>query len=937
MHIKKNIVSKFIFVFAMGIFTQTVQAQNGISIKGQVTDSSEKKQLQNASINILRAKDSILVGSARADKEGQFNLVAKSEGKYILMVTYPQYADYVDLIELSNGKELNLNTVYLNTKAHLLKEVIVKSTVSAIRIKGDTTEYRADSFHVSPNADVAELLKKMPGIQVNSKGEITAQGEKVNKVLVDGEEFFSDDPAVVTKSIRADIVDKIQVFDKKSDQAAFTGIDDGQKTKTINVQLKEDKKNGYFGKAEIGSDFKQYGNGKLMANAFKGKKKMAAFYTQDNTKFDALNWDESRNYGDGGNTNTEMNEDGGVMISFSSDGDVGDFTGLPQQKSAGLVFGNKWAKSSTNNSAQYQNLIINALGSSYNKTILPDSSFTNITSNKQYSDKKKYKINSINEWGTDTTGLFKLTVKAADVLKNSSTDYSGKTYGETGHIINQSNRITAINEDDKTLATTLSYRQKFAKKGRTISFVSDMNFNDKAQDGSLLSNNQYFNYGGTIIKKDSADQLKKNKQNTSAINSNVVYTEPLGKKTFLIFKYALNIGKNDAERLSFDNTGNPSLSAKPIYSKVIDSLSNHFIFNTINNAGSLNYRFVDKKVNWVLGSGFGTANYQLQDLARNTTRSIAYNNFIPSFVFNYNPKQQRRVTLNYTGKTINPTLLEIQPIIDNSDPLNVNIGNANLQQGFTNRISVNANDFKVLKSRYMYFNASYSNTDNDISNSSNVDALGRRVNQYINVQGNYSYEGSMYYGMDVYKGLQFGVNLSGGFNRYVNKVNGVRNVNDNKSMTYQVNFSFWGDKAVNFYLNMSARDNSTLSSIRPGSATNYWTYQINGNTELKFKKIKTYFNLNIDASLYQKSKVFPNQTDVFILSPSIRKVLGKTDSWELKMYVFDLLNQNTNIQRNISSNFISETNNNGLKRYTVFSLIYNFSKNGKPANMGFSN
>jgi hypothetical protein len=928
-------LNKMFFVFLFGFFALSGTAQQSFTIKGQVSDSVEKKKLQNASINILRAKDSILMSSARADKDGQFNIVAKAEGKYILMVTYPQYADYVDRIELTNGQDLNLNSIYLNTKAHLLKEVIVRNTVSAIRIKGDTTEYKADSFYVSPNADVAELLKKMPGIQVNSKGEITAQGEKVNKVLVDGEEFFSDDPAVVTKNIRADIVDKIQVFDKKSDQASFTGIDDGQKTKTINVQLKEDKKNGYFGKADIGSDFKQYGNGKLMANAFKGKKKMAAFFTQDNTKFEALNWDETRNYSDGGNTNMEVGDDGGVSMYFSSEGDFGDNIGLPQQQSAGLVFGNKWAKSSTNNTAQYQSLIVNALGNNYSKTILPDSSFTNITSNKQNSDRKKYKLNSINEWGTDTTGLFKLTVKAADVLKNSATDYDGKTYGESGQIINQSNRISSLNEDDKTLASTLSFRQKFAKKGRTISFVSDLNFNDKTQDGALIANNQFFNFDGTIVKKDSADQLKKNKQNTSAINTNIVYTEPLGKKSFLIFKYGLNIGKNDAERLSFDNTGNTSISAKPIYSNIIDSLSNHFIFNTINNAGSINYRFVDKKINWVAGSGFGTANYQLDDLGRNTRRSIAFNNFIPSFNFNYNPKQQRRLRFDYSGKTINPTLLQMQPIIDNSDPLNVNIGNANLQQGFTNSINLSANDFKVLKSRYVFLDVNYSNTDNAISNSSTVDALGRRVNQYVNVQGNYSYRGNLYYGMDVYKGLQFGLNMTGGFNRYVNRVNEIRNVNDNTNISYGLNFSYWGEKSVNFYLNVSANDNRTVSSIRSGSATNYWTYQINGNTQFKFKKIKTYIDLNIDANVYQKSAVFPDQRNVFILSPTIRKVLGKSDSWEVKMYVFDMLNQNTYIQRNISSNFISESSNNGIRRYTMFSLIYNFSKNGKPSNMGF--
>jgi hypothetical protein len=913
----------------MSFMCSSIKAQDIAQIKGQILDSTEHKVLANASISILNARDSILSATVRSEKDGSFTLPVKVTGSYIFMVTYPQYADYIDKIDLSNGKEVNLNTIYLNTKAHLLKEVIIRSSVSAIRIKGDTTEYKADSFKVTPNADVQELLKKMPGIQVNSKGEITAQGEKVNKVLVDGEEFFSDDPAVVTKNLRADVVDKIQVFDKKSDQAAFTGIDDGQKTKTINVQLKEDKKNGYFGKAEIGSNFGQYGNGKLMANAFKGKKKMAAFFTQDNTRFDALNWDESRNYSDGGNTTTEMNDDGGIMISFSGEGDYGDNVGLPNQKSAGLVFGNKWAKASTNNSAQFQNLIVNGIGSNYSKTILPDSSFTNLTSNIQYSDKKKYKINSTDEWGADSTGLFKIIMKAADVLKDGTTDYTGKTLGESGHTINESTRLSTLKEDDKTLATTLSYRLKFRKKGRTISLLSDMNFNDKAQDGGLISNNTYFNYNGTVLKMDSLNQLKRNKQNTSSINSNMVYTEPIGKKTFLIFKYALNLGKNDAERISYDNRNSNTNT------NIIDSLSNHFIFNTINNAGSINYRFVDKKYNWVLGSGFGLANYQMNDIAKNTSRSVAYNNFIPSFTFNYNPKQQRRLQFDYSGRTINPTLLQIQPIIDNSDPLNVNIGNTTLRQGFTNRVSMNASDFKVLKSRYMFFRAEYATTDNAISNSSVVDALGRRTNQYINVQGNYYYNANLYYGMDIYKGLQFGLGLNANFSRYVNKVNGIRNVNDNTSIGYNANLSFWGEKWYNFYLNFNANNNTTVSSIRPGSSTNYWSYSINGRPELKFKKIKTYFDMNIEANVYQKSAAFPGQKDIYIISPSIRKVLGKSDSWELKLYVFDMLNQNTNIQRSITSNFISETSNNGVKRYFMFSLIYNFSKNGKPSNMGF--
>ena len=208
------------------------------SIKGVLIDSSEKKPLVNATVNIIRDKDSILLTSTRTNKSGAFQFSAVPLGKIIVMISYPKYADYIDKLELSSTQELDLKTIYLQTKAMLLQEIIIQRNISAIRIKGDTTEYKADSFRVTPNADVQELLKKMPGIQVNAKGEITAQGEKVNKVLVDGEEFFSDDPAVVTKNLRADAINKVQVFDKKSDQATFTGIDDGQTSKTINLELK---------------------------------------------------------------------------------------------------------------------------------------------------------------------------------------------------------------------------------------------------------------------------------------------------------------------------------------------------------------------------------------------------------------------------------------------------------------------------------------------------------------------------------------------------------------------------------------------------------------------------------------------------------------------------------------------------------------------------
>jgi hypothetical protein len=908
---------KYVAFVLLTLVSFNVSAQ-GFILKGTVRDTVDKKVLKNASIVLLNLKDSVLYKTTRTQDDGHFDLSDVDKGSYILMIAYPQYADYLEKIELNES--IDLKIIPLNTKVHLLKEVIIKNTVSAIRVKGDTTEYKADSFRVTPNADVQELLKKMPGFQVNSKGEITTQGEKVNKVLVDGEEFFSDDPAVVTKNLRADAVDKVQVFDKKSDQAAFTGIDDGQTSKTINLQLKEDKKNGHYGKFEVGSNLDKYSNGKALINAFKGKKKFAGYLTTDNTKFEGLNWEEQRNYSDGGNSVTTIGDDGSMSIFFSSGGDDFDEQiGLPNQQSGGLVLANKWGNTSTNNTGQYQRLQSDAKGTSYTKTILSNSILNNNTTNDQALDKRKYRFNTINEWGTDSTGLFKITFKAANTLKDASADYSGLTTNDFGTKINQTERQTSLSEDDKLIVSNLSYRKKFAKKGRTISVLSDLNFNDKAQDATLISENIFFDAANSPTFIEKVDQIKANQQTTSSIASNMVYTEPLSEKSFLIFKYGLTVAKNDAERVTSNNNG-----------AIIDSLSNHFVFNTVNNSGSLSYRYVAKKVNFIIGSGVGTANYQLNDLELGTNRGINFTNFIPSASLNFNPKQQRKVRFNYNGNTTNPTLQQIQPIIDNSDPLNIAVGNANLQQGFSNKFSFNASDYKVLKSRSISLNANYTATNNAITNSSQVDANGRTIRKFVNVDGIFNYNINIGYGLDVYKGVNLGLRTGKNFNRYINFVNDVKNINDNNGTEYTLNLNYWSDTWFNFYWQISATNNQSTSSIRANITTKFWSYSSYGNFNFNFKKAKTYISIENEINVYQKSAAFPDQRNIYLVSPSIRKVIGKKDQFELKLFAFDIFNQNNYVRRNISSNFISETTNNGIRRYFLLGFVYNFSKNSKP-------
>ncbi|HUQ64702.1 MAG TPA: carboxypeptidase-like regulatory domain-containing protein, partial [Flavitalea sp.] len=242
-------------------------------ISGSVIDTSENKPLHNAVVSVIRPSDSILISFVRTKADGSFSISNLKSYNNIILITYPGYADFLDYTKDSSKTAFVFGNIPLTQRSQLLETVIIKQQIAAIRMKGDTLEYRADSFAVREGAAVEELLKRLPGITVNRNGEITAQGQKVNKVLVDGEEFFSDDPAVVIKNLQADAVKEVQVFDKKSEQADFSGIDDGKRSKTINLTLKDNKKKGYFVKTTAGGGTNETFDNDIMMNAFKGARK----------------------------------------------------------------------------------------------------------------------------------------------------------------------------------------------------------------------------------------------------------------------------------------------------------------------------------------------------------------------------------------------------------------------------------------------------------------------------------------------------------------------------------------------------------------------------------------------------------------------------------------------------------------------------------------
>lgn len=906
---------------------QSFSQQNRIS--GYITDTSSGKKLGQAVVSLIRTQDSILSKFTRTNDEGFFELKNIPQGKYTFMISYPGYAEYVDEMDINDDAVLT-KTVTIIPRSKLLEEIIIQQKVSAIRIKGDTTEYKADSFHVGGNANVQELLKRLPGLQVNAKGEITVQGQKVEKILVDGEEFFSDDPAVVTQSLRANIVDKVQVFDKKSEQAEFTGVDDGQKTKTINLELKEDKKKGYFGKIEAGSDFDRYRSAKAMINSFQKKQKIAAYITHNNITFEGLNWTEQRNYGSSGN-NMEITEGGGMMIWNEGD-DFSYGQGLPTSTTGGASYLNKWNKDKHTVSGGYQfnDQHVTGRNGSFTQTLLKGSGFNSNTTEVFNSSRRRNKLNTQYEWKIDSSSTLKLKLMGSFVNNSKLSDYSGDTYTIDNLPVNSTKRTTTNTGENKDFTSEISFRKRLKKAGRTISYTGNWSNNLKNGDGFLFSEIDFYDKQGQFLRRDNIDQKKTNDVNQQYFQNSLIYTEPLTKKWNLELTYRNSFSRNNAEGNTLEQ------DSEQHYTKIVDSLSNHFLFRVSDHTGGVSLRFAGKKITSSFGTSLGRSSFGLEELRKSLDQSIAYTNLLPRASIRFSPRKQKSFSLGYNGRTENPSLQQINPIIDNIDPLNITLGNANLKQAFRHNISFSISDYKVIKSRSFYFGSDFSFVNNAISNASTIDTLGRRFTQTINVNGTYSGNVNVHYGFEISKGINLNLSSNVNASRFVNFVSdennvNLRNVSDNYSIGAGIGLSKWSDKWLSFYVNFQPRYNTSHSTISKGIVTKYWSTSAYPSLELKAKKQKLYFSLGGNLNLYQKTTTFANQRNVFYVNSSVRKTFTKSDAFEVRLSVNDMFNQNVAVRRNISSNFISENTFQNIRRFWLLTFAWNFTKNGKPS------
>jgi hypothetical protein len=902
------------------------------SITGTVTDTSSRENLSRAVVSLLRAKDSVLYKFTRTAEQGKFQLNGLKAGTYILLVSFPKYADYVEQLELGDSTEIKIPKISLTLKAKLLEEVVVRQKISSIKIKGDTTEFTADSFHVQANATVEDLLKKLPGIQVDKNGKITAQGEVVQKVLVDGEEFFGDDPTLVTQNLRADMVDKVQVFDKKSDQAAFTGIDDGVKNKTVNITLKDNKKNGYFGKAVAGGGTDGYYDNQLMFNYFKKKLKVSFYGILSNTGKTGLNWDDRSKYGESIANNIDVDEQNGFLMFTGSGDDLDSWDGqyngqgYPSVKTAGLHFNDKWNGDKTSVNGNYKIMQLNVTGSNGSNTqyILPDTLYYNNQRETFNNQILRNRLNGTLEQQFDSSSTIKISANGGTDHKITSSHYITEALASDSSRVNAGTRDINTVGDMRTLNSNILWKKKFHKKGRTISVNVSENFESDNSNGHLLADNEFYK-GGVPYQQQVTDQYKTFHTEKLSFDSKINYSEPLSAISSIIINYGISINNNLSNRTSY-NKGSDGK-----YSVFDSAYSSDYKFNVFTQKAGLTYNLIKKKVRFNIGNSIGYSNFNQTDIRADTTAKRDFLNLYPSASFTYTFNPQKRLMLRYNGNTSQPSIQQIQPLRSNDDPLNINIGNPDLKPAFSNYINMNFFQYKVLTETNIYAGLNYDFTENQLSNSSTVDSIGKRINQTVNLNGNRSLSGYFGYGFK-WKKPAININFNGNL-RQGNNVSIVNSLlNTTKSMSYGLGVDMFKTKDKKYELRLSSSANYTNSnsSIQTNVKTNYWTFNVQPAADVYLPK-KFQVHSDVDANFRQKTSVFDYNTNVVLWNAWFGKKLLKNDALLIKVVANDLLNQNIGFNRTVNSNFISQNTYSTIQRFYMLSVVWNFNKAGTPA------
>lgn len=949
----------FAFITMLSI---TAYSQQVGAVVGTISDAGDNKPLKSATVVLIDANGKTHGGSV-SDGRGRFVVGNINIGSYDLNVRYIGYDTLRKSVSITAGDTLRLGTLLLKASSLLTDGVEVTGNAIRMEVKGDTAEYNAKQFKTDKNAVAEDMIRKMPGIEVDQNGQVKAQGEQVRRVLVDGKPFFGNDPAAALKNLPSEVIDKIQVYDQMSDQSAFTRFDDGDRTKTLNIVMREDRKRGQFGKlyAGYGTDDRYSAGGNV--NLFNGDQRISLIGMSNN--INQQNFSIQDILGAVGGGNDPMRQRMGAMMQAFGGGriggmgrmfgggrgggggggsSVGDFLvpqsdGITAAHSFGINYSDSWKKNLSFTGSYFVNLTDNESDQNTNRLYFLTGNTTqdNIQQNKSDTRNLNHRLNLRFDYTLDSLNSFSLTPR----LTFQSTDKNVKSLDSTltseNTTLNTSDVRTESNTKGINFNNELLYRRKFLTDGRTFSITLRTGYNDNTGDGTTTAYNQFLQQNA--LRSDSLLQQIPSDGNGLTLGANASYTEPLFENSILQLSYNVNYNRNTATRKTFLLD---TLSTEFNRMDTVLSNESESRYTTHRPGVNLRYNF-NPTTNLSIGADYQIAELSVKQLFPqpfDVTRT--FTNVLPSLSFTMRPNMMSNIRVNYRTSTDQPSISQLQNVVDNSDPLRLSVGNPNLKQEFTHALSVNYGTFNIMSASAFFIMASVRNTFDRMTTSTIVatsDTLldgnirlgsGAQLTRQINLDGYWSANTFATYSfpvepLDSLK-LNLSINAGASFTRTPTLVNGAENIADNLVLTPSLAVTSNISENLDFSLSWRTAYTIVGNSLRTELNDNYYTHTFYGRLNWIFWGG---FVLSGDMSYIMNGGLSGGYNqNVPLLSAGIGYRLFDGDA-EIKLSVFDVLKQNQSVVRNVSGNYIEDIRTAVLQRYGLLTFTYNLRRFGQ--------
>lgn len=894
------------------------------TLEGTITDTVSTP-LPAATVVLLQAEDSVLVQFALTGNEGQFQVKNISAGDYLLQVTFIGYQRYNEKLTVEGKTNvITLDPIELRQEDVSLGEVTIEGERTPIIMKKDTLQYNADAFQTQANDVVEDLLKKLPGVEVEEDGTIKAQGETVNRVLVDGEEFFGEDPKMATKNLPANAVKNVQVFDKKSEMAEFSGVDDGNEEKTINLTLKEDKKKGMFGNVSAGYGTEDRFDGKANINRFSKKMQLSFLGQFNNINRQGFSFQDYVGLMGG-----FQNISGGARGFTFSSGDAGlnlgtDLSsGFVTTGAGGVNFNYTFKKNTKLNISYFLNHIKNeAESNSFRENFLAASPFTSLDSSSRESTNLNHRVNVTFRHEIDSTQQFSIRSTATWNQTDSKSEYVSLNLREGTALESSSDRDNSGDGDGININSELTYRKKLGKPGRSVSLQGNFGLQQNEQLINTLAFNRFFENQAFVTDTLNQNQLRDNNQFN--FGAKVNYTEPLGGGKFLNLSYTHRNFDDDNIQDVYDLE--PFLDPEEIRNIELSRRYNRGY--TYDNTGvSLRFNKDKLRINGGAELQWSRLNGEIEPNPEPIKQNFF--NVLPSLRMQYEFAQSKNLTFDYRTRVQEPSLEQLSPLVDNRDPFNIYSGNPDLKPSFSHTGSLRYFSFSQFNFISFFANIRATYTDNKIVNERTIDENFVQFSRPINVSSDWNINSWLSFGAPLnFIKSRFSINGNVTYNRGLVFVNATENILQRLISNIGIRLNNRETKVIDISLSANYTHTNSTYSVSDDLDQTFLTQRYSGSLTYNFLKswaISTAMNYQI----YSGEAFADNQT-VPIWTASLSKFIMEKRG-EFRLSAFDLLNRNLGVSRNSNLNYIEETRTTSLSRYFLFSFIYSLSKFGAKA------